>query len=177
MNIFLGEPSANIKAWIIAHHNPGPAGHADTIFTFTGNKIANLNINGELGSSIWKEDEDTYEVILDYEGSEKFAAHDLVSVDIGNTVTSIVSYAFAECSGLTNITIPDSVTSIGSYAFSGCTHLASVTIDKSMAQVESMANKYWNLGVGEDDETGDEITFQVTIHCNDNQDIVINPES
>ena len=35
-------------------------------------------------------------------------------------VTSIGSYAFAGCTGLTSVIIPDSVTSIGSNAFSGC---------------------------------------------------------
>lgn len=32
--IFLGEPPANIKQWIIEHATP--AGHAETIFTFSG---------------------------------------------------------------------------------------------------------------------------------------------
>lgn len=41
-------------------------------------------------------------------------------------VTSIVSYAFRGCSGLTSIEIPNSVTSIGNYAFNGCTSLSKV---------------------------------------------------
>ena len=39
---------------------------------------------------------------------------------IPDSITSIGSYVFYNCSSLTSITIPDSVTSIGSSAFSGC---------------------------------------------------------
>ena len=41
----------------------------------------------------------------------------LKAVKIPDSVTSIGSYAFYECTGLTSITIPDSVTSIGDDAF------------------------------------------------------------
>ena len=41
------------------------------------------------------------------------------NVIIESGVTSIGSYAFNDCSGLTSVTIPNSVTSIGSYAFHG----------------------------------------------------------
>ena len=46
---------------------------------------------------------------------------------IPDSVTSIGSYAFFGCSGMTGITIPDSVTNIGRYAFSSCNGLTSVT--------------------------------------------------
>ena len=47
----------------------------------------------------------------------------LTSVEIPNSVTSISSYAFYNCSGLTTIEIPSSVTSIGWYAFGNCNNL------------------------------------------------------
>ena len=48
---------------------------------------------------------------------------------IPNSVTSIGSFAFSNCSGLTSVTIPNSVTSIWSFAFSGCSGLTSVTVE------------------------------------------------
>jgi len=46
---------------------------------------------------------------------------------IPSSVTSIVEYAFEDCTGLTSLTIPNSVTSIGKYAFDSCRNLTSVT--------------------------------------------------
>ena len=60
----------------------------------------------------------------------------LTSVTIPNSVTSIGSEAFYYCSGLTSITIPNSVTSIGIHAFSGCSGLTSVTIPNSVTSIE-----------------------------------------
>lgn len=50
----------------------------------------------------------------------------------GKPVTSIMSYAFSDCRGLTRIMIPDSVTSIESLAFPNCTGLNSITIPNSV---------------------------------------------
>ena len=54
---------------------------------------------------------------------------------IPNSVTSIGSEAFRDCSGLTSVTIPNSVTSIGEYAFHSCSGLASVTIPNSVTSI------------------------------------------
>ena len=58
---------------------------------------------------------------------------------IPNSVTSIGSYAFINCIGLTSIAIPNSVTSIGDGAFSGCTGLTSITIPNSVTRIGSGA--------------------------------------
>ena len=57
------------------------------------------------------------------------------TVVIENGVTSIGSYAFDYCTGLTSVTIPDSVTSIGGFAFSCCTGLTSITIPNSVKSI------------------------------------------
>jgi hypothetical protein len=83
---------------------------------------------------------------------------DLMSVEIGNCVTSIGDsaftnadtlssvtinrgtrtigkYAFAYCSGLTSIEIPNSVTSIGNYTFYECKSLTGITLPNSITSI------------------------------------------
>jgi hypothetical protein len=50
----------------------------------------------------------------------------LVSLTIGNSVTSIGNQSFYGCSGLTSVTIPNSVTSIGEGTFYGCSNLEEI---------------------------------------------------
>jgi hypothetical protein len=57
-----------------------------------------------------------------------FGCSGLTSAIIGNAVTSIGTYAFSGCTGLTSVTIPGSVTSIGSSTFNNCTGLTKVNI-------------------------------------------------
>ena len=52
----------------------------------------------------------------------------MTSITIPDSVTSIESYAFYNCSGLTSITIPDSVTNIGAAAFDSCTSLKTISL-------------------------------------------------
>ena len=59
----------------------------------------------------------------------------LTSVTIPNSVTSIGDAAFRNCSGLTSVTIPNSVTSIGGYAFQGCSSLTSITLPNSITSI------------------------------------------
>ena len=60
---------------------------------------------------------------------------DLVSVEIGNCVTSIGDSAFNAYNKLSSVTIPSSVTSIGASAFKGCSFLNSVTIPDSVTSI------------------------------------------
>ena len=59
---------------------------------------------------------------------------------IPNSVTSIGSRAFYDCSGLTSVTIPNSVTSIGSCAFDGCSGLTSITVESGNTVYDSREN-------------------------------------
>ena len=63
----------------------------------------------------------------------------LTSVTIPNSVTTIGGDAFIFCSGLTSVTIGNSVTTIGSDAFYGCSGLTSVTIGNSVTTIGSDA--------------------------------------
>ena len=62
----------------------------------------------------------------------------------GNTypVTSIDSYAFYGCNGLTSVTIPISVISIGNFAFYGCSSLTTIVseIDNPFSVDNSIFN-------------------------------------
>ena len=66
----------------------------------------------------------------------------LTSVVIGSSVTSIGNYAFYNCTGLTSVSIPNSVTSIGTAAFYGCTGLKSVVIGNSVTSIGD--NAFYN---------------------------------
>ena len=65
----------------------------------------------------------------------------LTSTTIPNSVTLISYTAFSGCRGLTSITIPNSVTSIGIAAFRGCSGLTSITIPNSVTSIGDSA--FW----------------------------------
>lgn len=72
-------------------------------------------------------DDGTYSVKA--KSSPKFPA-ELVfpTTYLGKTVSTIESYGFPNCEGVTSITVPDSVKSIGYHAFSHCDDLTSITL-------------------------------------------------
>lgn len=61
------------------------------------------------------------------------------SYTIPNSVTSISSFAFYQCSEIQSVTIPNSVITIGAYAFTGCSGLTSLTIPNSVTSIDSFA--------------------------------------
>ena len=69
----------------------------------------------------------------------------VTTLTIPADVTSIGTYAFYDCGGLTSITIPDSVTSIGEHAFCGCSGLTSVTIGNGVTSI-TIPNSVTSIG-------------------------------
>lgn len=68
----------------------------------------------------------------------------LASLVIGNKVTEIIGYEFADLYGLTDVTMPDGVVSIGSGAFQGCKSLATVNYKGSEEQWKLIDISYSN---------------------------------
>ncbi len=64
---------------------------------------------------------------------------EIENVSIADSVTSIGSYAFYECRGLTSITIPCGVTRIGENAFQYCYNLEQITIPDSVTSIGKQA--------------------------------------
>ena len=59
----------------------------------------------------------------------------LVSVSIGNGITSIPGNCFSGCSSLNNVILPDSIETLGESSFSGCSSLTSITLSKNIKKI------------------------------------------
>ena len=64
---------------------------------------------------------------------------DIGEVHVPDSVTSIGTSAFQNCTGLASIDLPDSLTSIGQNAFYGCSSLASIDIPDSVTSIGTSA--------------------------------------
>ena len=130
-NVFLGEPPADIKAWIIEHATP--TGHADTWYKYAGDtEWRTVSISGTISGGAGTPTAQIPNV------------ETIVALEIGTNVTSIGDCAFYYCGSLTSVTIPESVTSIGESAFEGCSSLTSVTIPNSVTSIGE--NAFYDCG-------------------------------
>ena len=75
-------------------------------------------------------------------GDNAFKNSLITSICIPDNVTTIGSYAFYDCNGLTQIIIPDSVTKIRDNAFYSCNGLTSITIPSGVTRIGSNAFYY-----------------------------------
>ena len=64
---------------------------------------------------------------------------EILDLVIPDSVASIKTYAFYNCSSLTSVTVPNSVTSIGESAFSGCGNIETLSLGKSLETIGSSA--------------------------------------
>lgn len=66
-------------------------------------------------------------------------ADGITSVEVGEGITQIGSYAFEDCAVLREVTLPESLKIIENNAFSNCTGLENLTIPEGMTRIGSMA--------------------------------------
>ncbi len=59
----------------------------------------------------------------------------IITVKVGNSVTSIGNNAFINCSNMTTVSLPSGITTIGSSAFQGCSNLVRVAIPNTVTDI------------------------------------------
>ncbi len=72
-------------------------------------------------------------------GGNAFAAREITSVTIPETVQTIGANAFSSCRNLRTITLREGLQSIGSSAFANCSSLTSITIPDSVTEIQYLA--------------------------------------
>ena len=98
----------------------------------------------------------------DFASADAWLAYreDIQSVVIESGVTSVGSYAFSRCKGLTSVSIPDSVTEVGEYAFHGCAGLTDVIFGGTQEQWSAVS-----IGASNAPLTDAAIRFGVVPDC------------
>lgn len=67
--------------------------------------------------------------------------HDVVSVEIPDTITRLGAFTFAGCHALTTVSLPATLTEIGSNAFENCTNLSEISFPDSLTTIGPYAFK------------------------------------
>lgn len=103
---------------------------ADEKITPNKSNVFSANFNANIISNKW--DANTGKGIITFDndvtnlGHSVFYSLGLQSITLPKSIGSIGSYAFMNCTKLTNVTIPECVTMIGIGAFSECSSLTSI---------------------------------------------------
>lgn len=66
----------------------------------------------------------------------------LLSVNLGNNINTLTSYAFSFCLNLTSVTIPNNVISMGNNTFYNCPSLTSITVPSGFLDISDEAFYY-----------------------------------
>ena len=109
-------------------------------------------------------------------GTEKWGGNTVITVTIGDSVTSVGGNAFYDCPHLKSATIGDSVLSIGDGAFFECWSLESVTLGKSVESIGYCS--FWYCGFKSIDLPGSLKSIGETafIMCNSLESVTV-PDS
>jgi hypothetical protein len=106
--------------------------YADTPFNYTGRVFVD-----------WGDD-----TLVEYTGgmlTHNYTSTGNYTVKIYGNISSLGTYCFQSCTGLTSITIPYNVTSIGSRCFYGCTGLTEIVLEwDSASEIVSYLSNWIN---------------------------------
>lgn len=125
IEVFLGNPPENIKAWIEQHAQPASTEHEETWYKYSGDtEWRTKMLSGEIA-------------LVDYMGTPTGQIDNpgnIIAIEIGtgtqeNPLTSIAESGFSQCRSLTSIIVPSTMTSIGYTAFYCCSGISSVTLN------------------------------------------------
>ncbi len=64
---------------------------------------------------------------------------EILTLNLGDGITSVGNYAFYRCAFLRNVYLPDGILSVGKLAFGQCTYLSSVTLPDSVKVIKELA--------------------------------------
>ncbi len=101
-------------------------------------------VSGSIEGVTWSFDEETGTLTFEGDGVLNSSDYNIWNrkvkkVVVGEGITSIGSYAFDDCDGLTSIELPAGLTSIGGYAFYDCDGLTSIEFHAGLTSIESDA--------------------------------------
>ena len=79
---------------------------------------------------------------VDYLGEYAFAATQISAAVLGENITAVADWLFAQNTNLTSVTLPATIESIGEYAFAECVRLESITLPASVQSIGAYAFAY-----------------------------------
>jgi hypothetical protein len=117
-------------------------GNINTTHTYSAAGTYDITLDVTSGVLRFGANSSSYCVLGSTGDNGKVYCNMLKSVRIGNSVTTIDTYAFDSCYSLASVTIPNGVTTMGTYAFRYCYALASVTIPNGVTTMGTNAFRY-----------------------------------